>query len=210
MARRGVQYTWDTPSRCQIIVWLERPVLLRDDEGHDCHGADRAMNPIKQVAAKRMDISLRESSCGRYRTSHSTSGKSKPCLHRAHPTGQLPSSPLRRCGNGDQDFSDRRQNFVECRHVVRRLRKKLLWYARTSVVRTVAPMEDVPAGWSKRPSSEVRETMDKSSHVCARVRVGEHPVSREWTGLLAEAYTFTHPPRACRDRLFSRGGTLRV
>ncbi len=27
-------------------------------------------------------------------------------------------------------------------------------------------------------AAEVRETMNKSSHVCARVRVGEHPVSR--------------------------------
>jgi len=28
-------------------------------------------------------------------------------------------------------------------------------------------------------AAEVRETMNKSCQVCARVRVGEHPVSRE-------------------------------
>ena len=53
-------------------------------------------------------------------------------------------------------------------------------------------MQSAP-GWSKWPSSEVRETMNKSSHVCARVRVGEHPVFPEPAVLEGEAYTF-HPP----------------
>ena len=51
-------------------------------------------------------------------------------------------------------------------------------------------------------AGEVRETMNKSSHVCARVRVGEHPVSYEpavsWRQAVAECSS--GPRRAVRER----------
>ena len=69
-----------------------------------------------------------------------------------------------------------------------------------------------------RRNNEVHDVQHNARQVCERARIGERPVSsvcgRRRGGEPAVSWgriviIFTRPPRACRDKLFSRGRTLR-
>ena len=70
------------------------------------------------------------------------------------------------------------------------------FHTRPTPARRDAPFRERPQG--------VHDVMKKERHTCARRRGGEPRF------LIVKRIYFTRPPRACRDRLFSREGTLRV
>jgi hypothetical protein len=57
----------------------------------------------------------------------------------------------------------------------------------------------------QRGRSEVHGAKNNERHVCGRRRDGEPAVSWRRCHII-----LIHPPRACQDRLFPVGGTLRL